>query len=85
MKTENLTPVEESNDQKQKCHTHHKKSMKGFGLFIVAIGAILLTNAIHPNLFHMKFVWPIVIILIGLKWVFKSKNSHPCCHSRNKC
>lgn len=83
MKTENLTPEEEIKDQK--CRENSRKSKIGFGIFIVAIGGILLTNAIHPNLFHMKFVWPIVIILIGLKWIFKSKNHHHCCHHRRKC
>ena len=83
METEKLTPVEES--KKQKCQTNHKKSMKGFGLVVVAVGAMLLTNAIHPNLFHMKFVWPIVIILVGLKWIFSPKSCHPCGHHRGKC
>jgi hypothetical protein len=83
MKTENLTPVEES--KVQKCEANHKKSKIGFGLVVVAIGAMLLTNAIHPNLFHMKFVWPIVIILIGLKCIFKSKNHQSCCHHGRKC
>ncbi len=83
MKTEDLIPIEGSKDLK--CHENAKKSKIGFGLFIVAIGGMLLANAIHPNLFHMKFVWPIVIILIGLKLIFKSKNHHHYCHNRGKC
>lgn len=83
MKTEDLTPLEESKDLK--CKSNHKRSKVGFGIVVVAVGAILLTNEIHPNLFHTKFIWPIVIILLGLKWIFKSKNHHHCCYQRYKC
>ncbi|GEM_PF-3824980 len=83
MKTENLIPSE--GNEEQKCYENHKKHKIGFGIVVVAIGAMLLTNTIHPHFFEMKFVWPVIIILIGLKWIFKSNNCQRCCHNKRRC
>ena len=80
MKTEDLTPVDESKEQK--CQENHTRSKIGFGIGVVSIGIILLTNTIYPHFFQMQFVWPIVIILIGLKLIFKPKNHHSSCYKK---
>ena len=81
MKTENEIP-EKNKEKELSMQKNYKRSKIGFGIFIVAIGAILLTNEIHPNLFHTRFIWPVIIILIGLKWIFKPYHSKKhCCHN----
>lgn len=53
---------------------HKFNTFAGWGLII--IGKILLINEFYPGFFHTKLIWPIIIILIGLKIIFKPKNKY---------
>lgn len=67
------------------CEKFHRRKKFGFGLVAILVGVVLLINVIHPHLIDTKFIWPVVIILIGLKWIIFSKHSHKHCHHRSNC
>lgn len=51
---------------------HNFKKMAGW--ILILIGKILLLKEFYPELINTKLIWPVVIILIGLKIIFKPKN-----------
>lgn len=83
MKTENsITP---ENIDTSNCEKFYRRKKYGFGIMAILIGSVLLINVIHPHLIDTKFIWPIVIILVGLKWIICSKHSNKHCHHRSNC
>lgn len=59
----------------------HKFKMMG-GWILMAIGGVLMANEFYPESINSNLIWPIVIILIGLKLVFKSKNNYKEKHKK---
>ncbi len=45
------------------------------GWTLVLIGNMLLLNEFYPDLINTKIIWPIVIIIVGLKIIFKPKSA----------
>ena len=83
METDNLITPEEVKELKHV--KNHKRKRLTFGIIAVLIGIVLLINTIHPHFINPRFIFPVVIILIGLKWIFFSKHSHRHCHHRCNC
>lgn len=83
MKTDNLNTPEEMNEGN---HLKFRKRKRlTFGIVALLIGIALLINTLHPHFINPKFIFPVIIILIGLKWIFFSKHSHRHCHHRCNC
>jgi predicted membrane protein len=53
-----------------------KHKFKTFiGWASVIIGKMLLLNEFYPDFFNTDLIWPVIIILFGLKIIFKPKNN----------
>jgi hypothetical protein len=55
------------------CKKNHKRRKMGFGIFAIIIGSLLLVNQIYPNYINFHYVWPSLLIVIGVKSIFKSR------------
>jgi hypothetical protein len=50
----------------------------GFWLIFLAIGGVFLANEIDPT-YHMdRYVWPIILIAIGIAFILRPKRQHRC-------
>ena len=52
----------------------HKFKKLG-GWVLVIVGKVLLLNEFYPNMMNYDIIWPILIILLGIKLIFKPKRS----------
>ena len=52
----------------------------GFGIFAIILGSLLLVNQIYPDSINFHYVWPSLLIVIGVKSIIKSRR-----HSISKC
>jgi hypothetical protein len=77
MKTEE-NKTEEKVCNKEDYKKHFKRKKIGFGITIIALGSLLLINEIYPNCINFNYVWPSLLILGGLKAIFKPiRQCHP--------
>jgi predicted membrane protein len=44
-----------------------------FGYIMIAVGKLLIWKEIYPDAVNMNIVWPVLVILLGLVILFKSK------------
>lgn len=80
MKTDNSITPEEMNEGRD--HKNRKRKRLTFGSIAILIGIVLLINTFIPHFINPKLILPVVIILIGLKWIFFPKHCH---HHRCNC
>lgn len=52
------------------------KFRKLFPYVLIVVGTLLLFRSWYPDVINLKFFWPILIILVGLKMIFKKHTPH---------
>lgn len=68
------TVKEEKNDSQESIRMGWLERRRNVvGLLIILIGLVALLSEIMPELINWSVFWPIVLILIGLSLIFKSK------------
>jgi predicted membrane protein len=63
------------------------KGNKGFGIVLMAVGTFFIIPRI-PNIsvsddYH-KLFWAIILVILGLVFIFRSKKDHHCCNNTEK-
>lgn len=54
------------------CKKNHRRRKMGFGIFAIILGTLLLINQVYPNCINFHYVWPSLLILVGIKSIFKA-------------
>ena len=62
-----VIPEEQPGDELGEAHVHTSGGAGGaFGFLLVAIGAVLLVHAVVPDWIDHRYVWPVLVIVLGL-------------------